>query len=91
MEVSVSTDEGTPSPNPMTWASPSQVTVLDQITMTAANPSGVKYYFQVQSVHLGGDNSGWYSMAMDVDDNLILIGNYGSSSTYIAKMNWTTR
>lgn len=93
-EVSVSTDEGTPSPNPMTWDSSPQVTAPDQITLTATtatDPSGVEYYFQVQSAHPGGDDSGWYSMVVDVDDNPILTGNYGSSGIYTAKMNWTTR
>ncbi|MHC4343295.1 MAG: Calx-beta domain-containing protein [Planctomycetota bacterium] len=64
-------DVNPPSPDPMTWATPPYSTGTTSIAMvatTAADVSGVEYYFQCTSG--GGNNSGWQDSTSYEDTGL---------------------
>ena len=75
-------DLDSPSPDPMTWASPPDAAGIDSVTMTATTASdanSVEYYFQCVSG--GGNDSDWQSDTTYVDISL----QPGTTYTYKAK------
>ena len=64
-------DNNPPTPSPMTWASVPQALSTEAITMTAstaADISGVEYYFECTSG--GGNDSGWQDSTTYMDTDL---------------------
>ena len=64
-------DTDPPTPDPMTWATPpapASPTSIGMIAATAADPSGVEYYFECTSS--GCHDSGWQDHATYVDSGL---------------------
>ena len=73
-------DTTTPSPSPMTWATPPAATSPTSIVMTAttaSDVSGVEYFFDETSGNSGGTDSGWQDSPSYADSGL------NPSTTYI--------
>jgi len=72
-------DTSPPLPNPMTWETWPQATNATSIRMvatTAADASGVEYFFEETSGNSGGTDSGWQSSPIYVDVGLTPNGSY---------------
>jgi hypothetical protein len=77
-----SADTDPPTPDPMIWSKPPQAsgsTTIEMMAATAADPSGVAYYFECTAG--GGNDSGWQSSATYVDGGL----SSGTQYTYRIK------